>query len=163
MGTCELGWQGIVECKEERVRLVFGGEHAGFGAIGLRERMRAVFDFERNVWLNWTETLSAVGSFRLQVRVEGSDDRSFLFKSTFKKSGVYECTNFTCLIDDFSHSEIFVYDEDLFQRLSLGSDHGNVHFRWWEMIIVPFQKMAKLASKADESSTPCSPAIRLST
>jgi hypothetical protein len=60
------------------VCLVFGGEHAGFGAIGLRECMRAVFDFERNVWLNWTETLGAVGSFRLQVRVEGSDDRSFL-------------------------------------------------------------------------------------
>jgi hypothetical protein len=76
---------------------------------------------------------------------------------------VYECIKFTCLIDDFSRREIFVYDEDLFQQLSLDSDHGNVHFRWWEMIIIPFQKIAKLTSKADESSSPCSPAIRLST
>lgn len=40
------------------------------------------------------------------------------------------------LIDEFSCGDIFVYDEDLFQRLFLDSNHRDIHFLRREVIIV---------------------------
>jgi hypothetical protein len=54
--------------------LILSCKHAFFGAVGLWESVRAVFDKEGDLCFDRAKALSTVGSFFLQVRIEGGDD-----------------------------------------------------------------------------------------